>query len=170
MGAVRATDEEVWKMVAFVKHLGKVTGTDSTFGDPAAGKLVYETKGGCTACHVINNRGGNLGPELTEVGSFRGVEFLEESLLNPAADLPADYRGVRVVTRSGATVAGVRLNEDDFSIQLRDTEDNLRSFLKQNVKEIQRDRPSLMPAYGSILTKKELADLVAYLSSLRGTR
>ena len=87
----------------------------------------------------------------------------------PEADLPLNYRGVRITTSSGQTVTGIRLNEDDISIQLRDMNGNLRSFLKDNVKEIQRDKPSLMPAYGSVLSKKEIEDLVAYLSSLRGT-
>jgi hypothetical protein len=74
-----------------------------------------------------------------------------------------------VTTASGETVTGIRLNEDDISIQLRDMNGNLRSFLKDKVKEIRKDKPSLMPAYGSVLSKKELEDLVAYLSSLRGT-
>jgi mono/diheme cytochrome c family protein len=55
-------------------------------------------------------------------------------------------------------------------VQLRDTSDNLRSILKVNMKEIRHDQPTLMPAYGSVLSKKELDDLVAYLSSLRGDR
>ena len=168
MAPVRATDDEVWRMVAFVKWLGTATGAEKASGDPAAGKIAYTSKGGCAACHVVNGQGGNLGPELTDVGRRRGLSFLEESLLKPEADLPVMYRGIRVVTPSGETVVGVRLNEDDISIQLRDTGDNLRSFLKDKVKEIRRDSPSLMPAYGSILTKKEIEDLVAYLSSLRG--
>jgi cytochrome c553 len=70
---------------------------------------------------------------------------------------------------SGETVTGIRLNEDDVSIQLREVNGSLRAFLKDSLKEIRRDSPSLMPAYGSALTEKEIEDLVAYLSSLRGT-
>jgi putative heme-binding domain-containing protein len=165
---VRATDDEVWRMVAFVKRLGMATGQEKASGDPLAGKAVYETKGGCVGCHVVDQKGGNLGPELTNIGRRRGARFLEESLVKPEADLPVNYRAVRVMTKSGENVVGIRLNEDDMSIQLRDTGDRLRSFLKDNVKEIRRDSPSLMPAYGSTLTRKELDDLVAYLSTLRG--
>jgi len=107
---------------------------------------------------------------LTDIGRRRGSRFLEESLVKPEAEVPITYRAIRVATKSGKTVVGIRLNEDDLSVQLRDTGDNLRSFLKDNIKEIRRDQPSLMPAYGSILSKKELVDLVAYLSSLRGAR
>jgi len=80
------------------------------------------------------------------------------------------YRAIQVITKSGQTVAGIRLNEDDISIQLRDLKDNPRSFLKENLTEIRHDKPSLMPPYGSILSKKEIEDVVAYLSSLRGTQ
>ena len=170
MPPARATNEDVWRLVAFVKRLGMFGMDEKATGDAAAGKVVYETKGGCPACHVINHQGGNLGPELTAIGRRRSLKYLEESLLKPEADIPVNYRGVQVVTTSGETVAGVRLNEDDSSIQLRDTGDNLRSFLKADVKEIRRDNPSLMPAYGSVLATKQIEDLVAYLSSLRGAR
>ena len=63
---------------------------------------------------------------------------------------------------------GIRLNEDDVSVQLRDEKDNLRSFLKENIREIGHGKPSLMPSYGSILSKKEIEDVISYLSSLRG--
>ena len=75
-----------------------------------------------------------------------------------------------MVTKSGKPVVGVRLNEDDISIQLRDEQDNLRSFLKDNIREVRHDKPSLMPAYGSALSKKEIDDVVSYLSSLRGVQ
>jgi putative heme-binding domain-containing protein len=170
MPAVRATDEEVWKMVAFVKRLGSPGLREKAPGDPAAGKAVYDGKGGCTVCHSIGREGGSLGPDLSDVGRRRDLRYLEESLVSPEADVPLRYRAIQVVTKSGQTVAGVRLNEDDISIQLRDQNDNLRSFLKENLTGIRHDKPSLMPAYGPILSHKEIEDVVAYLSSLRGVQ
>jgi len=102
------------------------------------------------------------------VGRRRDLKYLAESLVSPEADVPIRYRAVQVVLKNGRTVTGIRLNEDDISIQMRDTSDNLRSFKKENIKEIKHDKPALMPAYGSILSKKELDDVVAYLNSLRG--
>jgi putative heme-binding domain-containing protein len=169
MPPTRGPEEDIWRLVAFVKRLGSQGLNEKAPGDAAAGKVVYDTKGGCKTCHMVGQEGGIIGPDLTRVGRRRSLKFLEESLVAPEADLPLNYRGVRVTTASGETVTGIRLNEDDISIQLRDMNGNLRSFLKDKVKEIQRDKPSLMPAYGSVLIKKELEDLVAYLSSLRGT-
>jgi len=164
----RAPDLEVWRMVAFLKRLGLAGIEEKAAGNRAAGERIYRTKGGCAACHVINTRGGNLGPELTAVGLRRSLKYLQESLLDPAADIPIEYRGVTVVLAGGDPITGARLNEDDYSIQLRDLADELRSIPKAEAKQIRRDNPALMPAYGSLLSKKEIEDLVAYLSSLRG--
>lgn len=166
MGPVRVTDEEVWKLVAFVKRIGSQGLLEKAKGDPSSGRLVYQ-KSGCGTCHRIAKEGGSLGPQLTDIGRRRGLAFLAESLAKPDADIPINYRGIQVVLKSGQTVTGVRLNRDDLSIQLRDTRDNLRSFLMDNVREVRYDKPSLMPAYAS-MNPKDFEDVVAYLNSLKG--
>ena len=168
MGPVRATDDEVWKLVAFVKRIGSQGLLEKATGDPAAGHAVYQ-KSGCGNCHRIGLDGGALGPDLTDIGRRRGLTFLAESLAKPEADIPIAYRGVQVVLKSGQAVSGIRLNRDDLSIQLRDTRGNLRSFLMQNVQEVRYDKPSLMPAYAS-MNKKDFDDVVAYLNSLKGAQ
>jgi putative heme-binding domain-containing protein len=166
MGAMRITDEEVWKLVAFVKRLGSQGLLEKAPGDPAAGQLVYQ-KTGCGNCHRVGKEGGALGPDLTDIGRRRGLKFLAESLIKPEADIPINYRAIQVVLKSGQTVTGIRLNRDDLSIQLRDTRNNLRSFLMDNVQTLHFDKPSLMPPYAS-MNKKDFDDVVAYLNSLKG--
>ena len=170
MPSVRATDEEVWKIVAFVKKLGSLTPGERASGDAAAGKRVFAGKGACLTCHSIGSEGGNLGPDLSDVGRRRDLKYLEESLTRPEADVPARYRAIEVITRSGQPVVGIRLNEDDVSVQIRDQHDSLRSFLKDNIREIRRDKPTLMPSYAGRLSKKEIDDVVSYLSTLRGAQ
>jgi putative heme-binding domain-containing protein len=172
MPSVRVSEDDVWKLVAFVKKLGASTvGGEKAAGDVAAGKAVFEGKGRCLGCHAAGHgEGGSVGPDLNGVGRRRSLEYLKESLLKPDADVQVAFRTFQIDMKSGQTVMGVRLNEDDVSIQLRDASGNLRSFLKDGIKEIHRDRPSLMPAYGSRLDNKEIEDVVAYLSSLRGAQ
>jgi len=166
MPASRASDDDIWRMTAFVKGLAAATtAARAEKGDAAAGRTVYDAHG-CAQCHLVNGEGGSLGPNLTTVGRRRGVAHLEEALTRPEADIGIEYRGVRAITADGREIAGVRLNEDDISIQLRVAGDGIRSFLKESLREIRRDRPSLMPAYQN-LPRKQLEDLVAYLSSLR---
>src|SRR5262249_5853780 len=71
MPPVRVSDEEVWKMVTFVKKLGSIAPGEQVPGDVSAGRLVVEGKGGCLACHSIGRDGGSLGPDLTDVGRRR---------------------------------------------------------------------------------------------------
>jgi cytochrome c oxidase cbb3-type subunit 3 len=168
MAPVRVTDEEVWKLVAYVKRLGSQGMLEKASGDPAAGKLLYQ-KSGCATCHRIGNEGGNLGPELTDVGRRRGLKFLTESLVKPDAEIPINYRGVQVVLKNGQTATGIRVNRDDLSIQIRDARDNFRSFLMENVQEVRYDKPSLMPSYGG-MNPKDLDDVIAYLNSLKGAQ
>src|SRR5262249_33481450 len=139
MPAVRASDDDVWRMVAFVKRIGSAGLEENVRGEVAAGKAVYAGQGEFAAWHAVRHQGGSLGPDLTDIGRRRGARFLEESLVKPEAEAPISYRAIRVITKSGKTVVGIRLNEDDLSIQLRDTGDNLRSFLKDNIKEIRRN-------------------------------
>ena len=118
---------------------------------------------------MVGPSGGILGPDLSEIGLRRSLKFLRESLVKPEADIHENYSTVTVLTRAGEQISGIRLNEDDYSIQLRDTRDNLRSFRKASVREVRAESRSLMPAYGELLTGREIDDLVAYLNSLRGT-
>ena len=168
MGPVRVTDDEVWKMVAFVKRLGSQGLLEKAPGDAAAGRVAYQ-KYACASCHRIEKDGGNLGPDLTDIGRRRGLKFLTESLVAPETDVAITYRGVQVVLKSGQTVTGLRLNRDDLSIQVRDTRDNLRSFLMEGVAEVRYDKPSLMPSYAS-MNKQDLENLIAYLNSLKGAQ
>jgi len=164
-GTFNAPEVDVWRIVAYVQQLNRQGLKETATGDAAAGLLVYG-KNGCAACHRINGKGGFLGPDLSDIGAKRAVRHLRESLLEPNADLPLDYRTVEVITITGKRSSGIHLNEDEYSLHLRDSQGSLLSFLKTELKEIKLPRESLMPDYKS-LSKDELANLVGYLSSLR---
>ena len=168
MPATGVSDDEATRLVVYVKSIGSSGAKEVALGDADAGKQVYD-KSGCATCHSLNKQGGAIGPDLSDAGRRRNLKYLEESIVKPEADIPVQYRAVQVVTKSGQTVNGIRLNEDDISIQVRDMSDNLRSFMKTDVREIKHDKPSLMPSYKS-LSRKDLDDLVSYLHSLRGAQ
>ena len=136
--------------------------------DVAAGKAIFEGKGGCGACHSIGDRGASLGPDLGEIGIHRSAKSLRLSLTDPNAEIYREYYTLVVVTKSGETVEGLALNEDDLSIQIRDINGNPRSFLKDDLKSARREQRSLMPSYSNRLSDAEIDDVVAYLRSLKG--
>jgi putative heme-binding domain-containing protein len=132
---------------------------------------------GCASCHIVKGRGGSFGPDLTEIGLTRGAAYLRQSFLGPAEALPrgprgfADYLPVHVVTNDGRDVRGVRINEDSFTIQVRDTNNRFHSFRKSDLKLLDKEfGKSLMPGFRGRLADSDTNDLVAYLSSLRGAR
>jgi putative heme-binding domain-containing protein len=160
---------ETWQVVAFVRTLGRVK-REPLPGDSARGAQVYESAG-CAACHTIHGRGGPTGPDLTDVGARSGPAFLRRSIVDPQADVPSGFRQVRAVTRDGRRLVGVRVNEDPFSIQLRDAGGTLYSFFKDELTEFATDDGrTAMPSYRERLEPAALDDLVAYLVSLEDSR
>ncbi|MGH9662146.1 MAG: c-type cytochrome [Bryobacteraceae bacterium] len=159
--------DELAAIILYIRHLA--TGAvkpPSLTGDPRLGRAVYD-RSGCAACHRIGTDGSIYGPDLTRIGAGRSSEYLRESLLDPNADIPEDSQGVTVVLRDGAKITGVRINEDTFSVQLRDPSQKFRMFDKAQVREVTHESSSLMPSSKS-LPARDLENLLAYLDSLRG--
>jgi len=161
---------ETWELAAYVRSLGRMS-PETVAGDAKHGQELYRTKARCAQCHINGGMGGSLGPELTEIGARRSAAHLRAAVLDPASTLPEDFLQVRAVTQDGQTITGVRLNEDTFSIQIRDLSGGIHSFQKGDLKELQRDTgKSPMPSFRGTLSASEVDDLVAYLVSLRGNQ
>jgi putative heme-binding domain-containing protein len=148
--------------------LAAQTGQFRVTGNAAAGKAIFDGKGGCGGCHSIGDRGASLGPDLGEIGIRRSAKSLRLSLTDPNVEIYPEYYTVVVITKRGETVQGLALNEDDLSIQIRDISGNPRSFLKDDIKIARREQRSLMPSYAARLPQAEIDDVVAYLRTLKG--
>ena len=105
---------------------------------------------------------------MTDVGGLRRIVELERSILDPGAVVQPNHRFFRVVTRDGVAITGRLLNHDLFSVQLLDSQEQLRSFQISNLREYAFVDTSPMPSYRDKLSAEELADLVSYLVSLKG--
>ena len=169
-------EQEIWQVAGYVRSLGR-TARVPLPGEPERGKQLYETKGQCARCHIVRGRGSSLGPDLTEVGARRGAIHLRNVLLNPGGSKARDSSGyisflvVRVVTQDGREVRGLRINEDTFTLQLRDADNRVYSFRKNDLKELNRESgASLMPSFQTVFSPSEIDDLIAYLAGLRGER
>jgi cytochrome c oxidase cbb3-type subunit III len=180
MPQARLSAEEIKLVAAYVRALGRIA-PETVRGDVAHGAQLY-ARGACAQCHTIAGHGGGYGPDLTEVGRRRSSAYLRRALTEPAAEvpqsfnpfrsdvnLPENFLFVRVTTHNGEQAAGVRVNEDTFSIQLRDVSGRIRSFAKAELSELHKDwGASPMPSFAGTFTSGELDDLVAFLSAQRG--
>jgi len=175
----RLTNNELRQLVSYVRSLGRMPSSLPLSANPRKGGEIYKELG-CASCHIINGQGSSLGPELTSIGRLRGVEYLRQGIVDPGAVLPrgtlpipargfSEFLPVIVVTREGREVRGMRINEDNFTIQLRDAGNKFFSFRKTELELIEKQpSKSLMPSFANRLSGSDLNDLLAYLSSLRG--
>ena len=161
-------DGELLAIIAYVRNMRDYDGGVVTLGDANRGRVVFEGKGACRRCHRVAGDGSRLAPDLTAIGAIRGAGSLRETLIDPSGSMLPFNKPVRVVTRGGETVNGRRLNEDTYMIQLLDEEERLRSFDKTDLGELTVLTTSPMPSYAESLTETELADLLAYLVTLKG--
>jgi cytochrome c oxidase cbb3-type subunit III len=181
MPAHRMQPHELNNLTAFVRSLGKLA-PETVPGNPVRGAELYKTKGACAQCHTLRGEGNLIGPDLTEIGRKRSAAFLRRAIAEPSAEVPQSFNAyradvnmplnflfVRAKARDGREIAGVRVNEDTFSIQLRDLTGKIHSFFKDDLTELHKDwGQSPMPVYAAVFSADEMTDLVAFLSSLRG--
>jgi len=162
---------ETREIAAYVWTIGGHTNRLEPAGDVRAGEAIFRGKGGCDRCHTVAGRGGAIGPDLADVGGRRERESLRTSILDPEASVVSGFSLVRVTTKDGRGVTGIRLNEDTFSIHLRDLSNNFHSFWKSELAEVVNDpRRSPMPSYRDTLSMSELEALLSYLMSLGSHR
>jgi len=170
-GVWAISDEQRWQVTYYVRSLGQLVSGEMP-GDPIAGKAIYQGKGGCPACHIVDGQGRGIGPELTLIGEQRGAEHLRVALDAPSESQPStagymDFLTVRAQT-DYADVEGMRINEDAFSVQIRDIAGQVHSFRKSDLVGYEKVfAHSLMPEYTAVLSEQERDDLVSYLMTLR---
>jgi putative heme-binding domain-containing protein len=136
-------------------------------GDAARGKELFEGKGNCGSCHRAGPSGPLLAPPLTDVGMARTAAALERSIREPSSAMMPIKRPVRIQMQDGTTLNGRRLNEDTATVQIIDDAERLHSIAKREIRTLDVATVSTMPAYADRLTTDEIADLVAYLLTLR---
>ncbi len=137
-------------------------------GDEARGKALVESNG-CFDCHRIDQRGSRVGPDLSDIGSRREADRLQQALLDPDQEVLFENRYVRFVTKDGATVTGRLLNQDALSVQLLTPKEELKTYMRAGLRDYTIVDKGLMPSVRGKLTDQQVADIVSYLSSLKGS-
>jgi putative heme-binding domain-containing protein len=174
---VGMTDEEIWQIITYIRGV-EVKASANAAGSAAHGKGLFYGDANCSLCHMVEGKGGRLGPELSAVGGSRTRESMIDSVRNPSRRLawglteatkefPQEYETITVVTADGKQVKGVALNEDNFSVQMMDGDEQIYLLEKDKLRSFQKSRESMMPTYSpDTLSDKDLEDIVAYLISV----
>lgn len=159
---------ELTGLVAFIRAGFDPGSAAVRVGDAQRGRALFAGKAECASCHRVAGTGPRLAPDLSDIGAIRTLAALQRAIVAPETSLLPIHRPVRAVTRDGRTIRGRRLNEDTYSVQLIDERENLVSLDKATLRELTIETAGAMPSYAGRLSDDEIADLIAYLVSLKG--
>jgi putative heme-binding domain-containing protein len=172
---VGMTDEEIWQIIAYLRSI-QLKAPSKPAGNARHGEQLFNTD--CSTCHMVNGKGGRLGPDLSNVAGTRTMDSLIESVRNPSARLAwgltestkefaQEYETVSVVTAAGQQITGVALDEDQFTIQIMDMAEHIHLLDKTQLRSFKKSRKSLMPVFTpDVLSDQDLHDIIAYLESM----
>ncbi|HEY2250239.1 MAG TPA: HEAT repeat domain-containing protein, partial [Planctomycetaceae bacterium] len=164
------TDRKLEYSPELVERLAAAAAKD---GDSGRGRQVFLSKlANCTACHKVGSDGGDIGPNLSVIGSAMPTPLLIESILWPNRQVKEGFAAIRVITTDGQIFTGYKLKETDAELELRDaTTRAAHKFAKADVEDV-KVVGSVMPDGLTVgMTSGELSDLIRYLSELgRPTR
>ena len=138
-------------------------------GDIRRGQQVFHgAKAVCNACHAVGYVGGKTGPDLTRIAQIRNERDLLESILFPSASLVRSYEPILVLTSDGQQHNGVIKSETAGEIVLVTGPDKEVRIARSDIEAQKPSTVSVMPAgLDKQLSRQELADLIAFLKSLK---
>jgi putative heme-binding domain-containing protein len=163
----RTPDDEVWKVLAYLKTLAAPAASDAPVGNVANGERIYRAQ--CASCHRANGRGGRIGPDLSRVGASRARSALVRRIRGAEEEYIDGYEPVTVTTKNGQTVRGVKKNSDLFTVQVMDQRERIQGYNRSDVQSVAEPKQSAMPAFDvTRLPENDLNDLLSYLATLKG--
>jgi putative heme-binding domain-containing protein len=140
-------------------------------GDASAGARIFtNTVPGCASCHLVNGRGTELGPNLSEIGTKLGRDALFEAILDPSAGISFGFEAWNFTLKNGDEVYGLIGSETADEVAVKAVGGIMTRLKKTEITSRQQSKLSIMPAgLQAAMTAQELADLVEYLVSLKKT-
>jgi putative heme-binding domain-containing protein len=152
-------------------HVGaRFSDIEDRIGDPMRGGELFREQGRlqCSRCHQVGGNGGAIGPTLDSVGRLLSKAQMFEAIAEPSRQIDPKYQTLRILTQDGEVITGLLVSESDTTIQIVSSAGEKFNVPLSDVSERRLEATSLMPA-GLLeqLTSQEMADLLAYLASLR---
>ncbi|MEM8892869.1 MAG: c-type cytochrome, partial [Bacteroidota bacterium] len=135
-------------------------------GNAVAGQEVFSRY--CESCHVVDGKGIDFGPNLSEIGDKLPKGALYASIMNPSAGISFGYEGYLISLKDGNQFLGYKASETKKEIMLRMAGGNNQLIEKKDIKSMELMTESLMTPYLHVnMKEEELVNLVEYLASLK---
>jgi putative heme-binding domain-containing protein len=160
-GGVKKSDPDLLRRVAM-----------NSGGNAQRGKAIFASQAArCAMCHKVNGQGGDVGPDLSQVGGKLDRTHLIESILDPSAQIPDGFYATTIATTSGRFLTGIVKSETAAAVVLLDVEAKRIAVPVADIESRAISKVSIMPAgLADGMSAADFTDLIAYLSSLRTGR
>ncbi len=173
--AVEATKSEelIAQLEPFRSDENSVEGFRETLvgGNARSGaRYFYRNETGqCVRCHSMQEgTGSNVGPVLSDIGTKLSREQILEAMIEPSARLAPGYGNVMLTLDNGSRVSGILIEETKERLVLRTAEAEPLDIPLSRIKN-RENLPSGMPPMGSIMSKREIRDVIEFLANQTGT-
>ncbi len=152
----KSTGEE-WKKYAGALAEGSVRNGRSIFFENQTAQ--------CIRCHAYDDMGGNAGPRLSGIANHLSREELLIALVEPSKRIAPGFGLINIELKSGEKISGILMADQSDSLVVKVGSEPEKTIKKSEIKESKLAMSS-MPPMGTILSKRELRDLVSFLSTL----
>jgi len=144
-------------------YAGSLLGGDERRG----ARIFYQHQSAqCIRCHAVGDYGGSAGPRLSGIAGRITREQILEALISPGARLAPGFGNVTLGMKNGKTVSGILLQENDKSLGLK-IGDKPDTIVSKSDIDTRTNASSSMPPMGTVLSKRQIRDVVAFLSTLK---
>jgi len=165
MPAFPLPEEQVWQLAAFVRSLNAPAISLPVQGSVSSGEALFFGKGGCASCHMVQGRGGYLGPDLSDIGTTRRLGELRAALESPSRKASPGFQPVLIQGPGGHEIRAVAKHSTAWAVQVLDESGNLHFIRGADISKLQFLENSWMAEdFTSRLSPQEIIDLIAYLS------
>ena len=141
-----------------------------TGGDAKAGEKIFKTRTelSCVRCHKVGSSGGEVGPKLTAIAKTKDRRYLLEAIVNPDAKIAENFETIIVLTDDSQVISGILKKETAETITLMTADGKSVDVAVDSIEQRKKGKSSMPADLIKLMTRRQLRDLVEYLSSLKG--
>ena len=137
-----------------------------TEGNATEGRKVFEQTG-CIACHVVNNLGGKIGPDLSALSRGLPIDMIVTEVVWPALNVKEGYEAATATMKDGSVITGFKQTDTAYTIAIRDmTTGEVKTIPHTDTTKIQTGGTVMPDGLTATMTEQQLAHLIRYLSEL----
>jgi putative heme-binding domain-containing protein len=141
-------------------------------GDAEIGEEIFwdpDNEAACSKCHSVNDKGGDGGPDLTNIAATQPINYILESILDPSAVIVNGYETVLIVTKDGRYIDGIDRGEDGEFYSILNAEGEIIRVPLSEIEEVAPQSTSIMPGnLRELITVEDFHNILAYVLTLTG--